>query len=581
MHEEAGLVVTLATGLGLAFLFGFLAARLRLPPLVGYLIAGVVVGPFTPGIVADASLAAQLAEVGIILLMFGVGLHFSTDDLLAVKGIAVPGAILQILFATAIGAATAHLWGWSIGAGLIFGLALSVASTVVLLRALEERNGLQTPNGRIAVGWLIVEDLAMVLTLVLVPALAGLMQGGPDGATSGSSIAALLLDMLVTIGKVVAFVAVVLLVGPRVLPPLLRQVARAGSRELFTLAVLAVALGIALGSSVLFGVSLALGAFCAGIVLAKSEYSQRAATESLPLQDAFAVLFFVSVGMLFDPSVVIREPGAVLLTLLVIVIGKSLIAFCIVMALGYPVGTALTVSASLAQIGEFSFILAGLGLSLSLMPPEGRDLILAGAILSIVLNPVIFSLVRPLAEWLDGMVGPAASERRARTLAALGDQLEHRQRIAEASAPPRSVLSAETIATIPLFARATVEARRELAMLFVPRAAVPGERIIRRGEDSNELFFIASGVVEVGRGSQRIRLGAGDFFGEMGVLTGEKRSADVTAIDFTDLLGLNRQTFLNFLERYPALRSEVEAVAEQRTRMNRSAETVPPAPASS
>jgi CPA2 family monovalent cation:H+ antiporter-2 len=277
--------------------------------------------------------------------------------------------------------------------------------------------------------------------------------------------------------------------------------------------------------------------------------------------------------MLFDPSVILREPGAVLVTLMIIVVGKSVIAFCIVMALGYPAGTALTVSASLAQIGEFSFILAGLGLSLSLMPSEGRDLILAGAILSIVINPAVFSLVQPLANWLDGLAGPAASERQAQKLAGLGDRLEDRQRIAEASAPPRSILSEETIATIPLFARASAEARRELATLFIPRAAVPGERIIRRGDDSNEMFFIARGAVEVGRGGRRIRLGAGDFFGEMGVLTGEKRSAHVTAIDFTELLGLNRQTFLNFLQRYPELRREVEAVAEERTRMNRSAES--------
>jgi monovalent cation:H+ antiporter-2, CPA2 family len=266
----------------------------------------------------------------------------------------------------------------------------------------------------------------------------------------------------------------------------------------------------------------------------------------------------------------------VLVTLLVIVFGKSMIAFCIVMALGYPAGTALTVSASLAQIGEFSFILAGLGISLSLLPGEGSDLILAGAILSIVLNPAIFSLVQPLADRLDGLAGPVSSERRAKKLAALGERLEDRQRIAEASAPPRSVLTEETIATIPLFAGASAEARRELATLFVPRTAVPGERIIRRGDEPTEMFFIASGAVEVGRGSQRIRLGAGDFFGEMGVLTGEKRSADVTATDFTDLLVLNRQTFLGFLQRYPDLRREVEAVAEQRARMNRSVEDAPP-----
>lgn len=400
MPHETALIATIAMGLVAAFACGFAAIRLRLPPLVGYLLAGVAVGPFTPGFVGDEELAGQLAEIGVILLMFGVGLHFSIKDLLAVRKIAIPGAVGQIAVGTALGAGIAMMWGWSFGAGLVFGLALSVASTVVLLRALEERNVLDSLNGRIAVGWLIVEDLAMVLALVLLPAFAGLLGGDARGLAGHVAGENLGLTLTLTLGKVALFLGLVLVVGKRLVPWLLEQVARTGSRELFTLAVLATALGIAYGSAELFGVSFALGAFFAGVVLSESEFSHRAGTDSLPLQDAFAVLFFVSVGMLFDPSILVREPLAVLTVLLVITVGKSVAAFGIVLAFGHPVSTALTVSASLAQIGEFSFILAGLGMVLGLLPVEGRDLILAGALLSITLNPLVFAGLDRLGAWL-------------------------------------------------------------------------------------------------------------------------------------------------------------------------------------
>ncbi|UEM03428.1 Kef family K(+) transporter [Skermanella rosea] len=400
MPHETTLITTIVMGLVLAFAGGFIASKLKLPPLVGYLLAGVAVGPFTPGFVADEKLAGQLAEIGVILLMFGVGLHFSIKDLLAVRRIAIPGAMGQIAVATALGVGIAHLWGWSFGAGLVFGLALSVASTVVLLRALEERNTLDSVNGRIAVGWLIVEDLAMVLTLVLLPAFAGILGDGPRSPAGHVSGGDLALTLGLTLGKVALFLALVLIVGRRVVPWVFEQVARIGSRELFTLSVLATALGIAFGSAELFGVSFALGAFFAGVILSESDFSHQAAADSLPLQDAFAVLFFVSVGMLFDPSILVNEPFAVLAVVLVIVLGKSLAAFGIVLAFGYPVATALTVSASLAQIGEFSFILAGLGVVLGLLPAEGRDLILAGALLSITLNPLVFAVLDRLGAWL-------------------------------------------------------------------------------------------------------------------------------------------------------------------------------------
>ncbi|MBP5991348.1 MAG: Kef family K(+) transporter [Piscinibacter sp.] len=396
MHHELALINTIAAALGLALVLGFVAARLRLPALVGYLAAGIVIGPFTPGFVADAALAAQLAEIGVMLLMFGVGLHFSLDDLLQVKRVAVPGAVVQMAAATAMGAAMASAWGWDLGAALVFGISLSVASTVVLLKALEAKGAVDTVNGRIAVGWLVVEDLAMVLVLVLLPALAPMLRGG-----GGAGIdAELWLTLARTLLAVAAFVALMLVLGRRLFPWLLWQVARTGSRELFTLCVVAAAVTIAFGSARLFGVSFALGAFFAGMVLRESEFSHRAAEESLPLRDAFAVLFFVSVGMLFDPRVMVERPLQVLAVVAVIVVGKSLAAGALVLLLRYPLNTALTVSASLAQIGEFSFILAALGVSLQLLPPEGQSLIVAGALISIALNPLTFSCTSPFERWI-------------------------------------------------------------------------------------------------------------------------------------------------------------------------------------
>lgn len=387
MPHHTSLIAILCVGFVLAFVLGLLAQRLRLSPLVGYLVAGILAGPFTPGFVGDQTLAPQLAEIGVILLMFGVGLHFSLRDLMAVKAIALPGAVIQIAVATALGWALARWLGWSDGAGLMFGLALSVASTVVLLRALEERRLLETGKGRIAIGWLIVEDLAMVLALVLLPALAGTLGGESSGEEN------VWLALLLTLGKVAGFVAVMLIVGRRAIPWVLERVAGTGSRELFTLCVLAIAMGVAFGAAELFGVSFALGAFFAGMLLNESEFSHKAAQDSLPMRDAFAVLFFVSVGMLFDPHIVVEQPLAILATFLIIVFGKSVAAWAIVRAFGKSHSTALTISASLAQIGEFSFILAGLGLSLKILPQAGHDLILAGALLSIVVNPFLFTLL--------------------------------------------------------------------------------------------------------------------------------------------------------------------------------------------
>ncbi len=396
MPHSVELITTIAAALGLALIFGFVAVRLRLPALIGYLLAGIVIGPYTPGFVADTALAGQLAEIGVMLLMFGVGLHFSLDDLLSVKKIALPGAVVQIAVATAMGMGLAHWWGWDLMAGMVFGLSLSVASTVVLLKALESRGVLATPNGRIAVGWLVVEDLVMVMVLVLLPPLAATL-GSSAGATDVSS---LLTTLAITLGQVALFIVLMLVVGRRVFPWLLWQVARTGSRELFTLCVVAAALGIAYGSSAVFGVSFALGAFFAGMVLRESALSYRAAEESLPLRDAFAVLFFVSVGMLFDPNVLMEQPLQVLAVVAIIVFGKSLAAFLLVLAFRYPLNTALTVSASLAQIGEFSFILAGLGMALGVLPVEGHSLILAGALISIALNPLLFQAVEPAQAWI-------------------------------------------------------------------------------------------------------------------------------------------------------------------------------------
>jgi CPA2 family monovalent cation:H+ antiporter-2 len=392
------LITTIVAGLGLALIMGFIAARLKLPALVGYLIAGIIIGPATPGFVADLELSSQLAEIGVMLLMFGVGLHFSLDDLLAVRRIALPGAIVQIGVATLLGMTVAAFWGWSLAAGIVFGLALSVASTVVLLRALESRGVLESVNGRIAVGWLVVEDLVMVLVLVLLPALS--LGGNAEVSAEAAGNSSLLITLAFKLVQVSVFIALMLVVGKRLFPWLLWQIAGTGSRELFTLCVIAAAVGIAYGSAELFGVSFALGAFFAGMVMRESPLSYRAAEESLPLRDAFSVLFFVSVGMLLDPNVLIRQPLRVLVVVAIIIFGKSLAAFFIVLLFRYPLNTALTVSASLAQIGEFSFILANLGVSQGLLPTEGQSLILAGAIISIAFNPLVFHAMEPAQAWI-------------------------------------------------------------------------------------------------------------------------------------------------------------------------------------
>jgi CPA2 family monovalent cation:H+ antiporter-2 len=396
MPHDISLITTLAAGFGLALVFGLAAERLKFPALVGYLLAGIVIGPATPGFVANVQIAAELSEIGVMLLMFGVGLHFSLNDLLAVRRIALPGAVVQMGVATLLGMAMAWAWGWNMGAGLVFGLSLSCASTVVLLKALETRGVLDTMNGRIAVGWLVVEDLATVILLVLLPPLAGVL-GGQSANAAGEP---LWRTVALTLLEVSAFVALMLIVGRRVLPWLLWQVTRTGSRELFTLAVVAAAIGIAFGAASLFGVSFALGAFFAGMVMRESEFSHRAAQESLPLRDAFAVLFFVSIGMLFDPAVLLENPLQVLGVVAVIIVGKSIAAALLVIAFRYPLNTAFTVAASLAQIGEFSFILIGLGLSLGLVPTEAQSLIVAGALISIALNPFVFTAVEPVRAWV-------------------------------------------------------------------------------------------------------------------------------------------------------------------------------------
>lgn len=397
MVHNISLITTLAAGFGAALVLGFVAERLRIPALVGYLVAGILIGPSTPGFVADLDIASQLAEIGVMLLMFGVGLHFSLKDLLAVKRIAIPGAIVQMTLATLLGMLLAHWLGWSLGAGLIFGLSLSCASTVVLLKGLESRGILDSMNGRIAVGWLVVEDLATVLVLVLLPPLARVL-GGDESASAGD----LWLSLGTMLLQVSAFVALMVIGGRRLLPWLLWQISKTGSRELFTLAVIATAISIAYGAAALFSVSFALGAFFAGTVMRESRFSHRAAEESLPLRDAFSVLFFVSVGMLFEPGVLLAQPLPLLAVIAIIVIGKSLAAVALVLSLRYPLNTALTVAASLAQIGEFSFMLAGLGLALDMLPRDGMSLVVAGALLSIAINPLLFSAIEPLRRWAIG-----------------------------------------------------------------------------------------------------------------------------------------------------------------------------------
>jgi len=421
MHHA--LIATIAAGIGLAFVLGLIATRLRMPPLVGYLAAGVVIGPFTPGFVADSDLANQLSEIGVILLMFGVGIHFSLADLLAVRRIALPGAIAQITAATLLGAVFAHWMGWSWSSGIVFGLCLSVASTVVLLRAMESRGMLDTNDGRIAVGWLIVEDVATVVVLVLLPTFASVQgEGATDRGTSD-----VLITIALTLAKVAVFVALMFVVGGRAVPWLLHRVARTGSREMFTLAVLSMALCIAVGASVLFGVSFALGAFLAGMVVNGSDLSHEAASDALPLQDAFSVLFFVAVGMLFDPRILVDQPLQVLMVVLVVMIGKSLAAFALVLAFRYPVRTALTISASLAQIGEFSFILAALAMQLGFLPPEAQSLIVAGAILSISLNPVAFWWTDRASRWIEARPRLLAALQRTSVINAVPPSARHEQ----------------------------------------------------------------------------------------------------------------------------------------------------------
>ena len=398
MHSVS-LITTVAASFGIALIMGLIAVKLKLPALVGYLFAGMIIGPGTPGFVADLGLSTELAEIGVILLMFGVGLHFSLEDLLEVKRIAVPGSIVRMVVATAMGAALASFWGWGLGACLVFGLSLAVASTVVLIKALEQRGTLRTMNGQIAVGWLIVEDLAMVLVLVLLPPLSEWLGGHPATDMVGASHS-LWWSLSIALVKISVFVAFMLIVGRRVFPWLLGYVAETGSRELFSLSVIAAAVGVAYGSAKLFGVSFALGAFFAGMLMRESHLSHRAAQESLPLRDAFSVLFFVSVGMLFDPSILIHQPLRVLAVVAIIIFGKSLVSFVLVLAFRYPLNTALTVSAGLAQIGEFSFILTGLGMSLGLLPHEGQSLVLAGAIISISLNQFVFKTIQPAENWI-------------------------------------------------------------------------------------------------------------------------------------------------------------------------------------
>ena len=412
LHHDVALISTMAASLVYALVGGYIACRLRLPPLLGYLLAGIAVGPFTPGFVADAKLAPQLAEIGVILLMFGVGMHFSLRDLLAVRKIAIPGALVQIAIAVALTWAVTHFWGWGVGPSVVLGLALSVASTVVLLRALEAEGILDSPSGRIAVGWLVVEDLVTVLILVMLPALASSLGGqavGADHPLPDNDATQIFLALGLVLGKFIGFVLLMLIVGARLLPWVLQQVAATRSGELFTLAVIAVAIGIGFGAAELFGLSFALGAFFAGVVVGESDHSHRATEEMRPLQDAFTALFFVAMGMLFDPEILVKQPLQVLAVLAIIVFGKSLIAFLIVIFLRQPVGSALVVAASLAQIGEFSFILAELGIGLHLLPAEGQSLIVAGALLSITLNSFLMRGVGLIRRQIENRSPPLES----------------------------------------------------------------------------------------------------------------------------------------------------------------------------
>lgn len=568
VHQEVTLIATVAVSFVFAAVLGYMADRLRLPPLVGYLVAGILMGPFTPGFVADTGLAGQLAEMGVILLMFGVGLHFSTADLLAVRGIAVPGAIIRIIIATLLGIGLAKWWGWGLGAGIVFGLSLSVASTVVLLKVLEERNLLNSASGRVAVGWLIVEDLAMVLALVLLPALAELLGGhAASDAAQGAGLP-LSLAIALTLLKVGAFAVMAIFVGPKIVPWLLTLVARTGSRELFTLTVLAIALGIAFGSAEIFGVSFALGAFFAGVVMSESNLSHRAAADSLPLQNAFSVLFFVSVGMLFDPSILVRQPMAVISALTLIIVGKAIISFLIVVLLRYPIGMALTVAGGLAQIGEFSFILAGLGVSLGLLPTDGQDVILASAIISITLNPLVCAGAEALHTYVHARWPVLSNHYGRRRHEALGRELEKIRALTEARERQHQLEMQQLIETFPLFAKVDEHSQEELLLLFRPKSALPGERVMRKGDRGDGMYFLSSGAVEVRLPGAAVRLEPGAFFGEMALLSGGRRTADVIAIDFCQFLVLERRDFNMFTARHPALRAAVSEMARERSQMN-------------
>lgn len=570
MHQVS-LIATIAVSLGLAVIFGLIAHKVRLSPLIGYLVTGVVMGTLLSGGMADNALASQLAEIGIMMMMFGTGLHFSMADLMAVGRLAIPGAIAQITVVTAIVATIAHYWGWSPGASLIFGLSLSVASTVVLLRALEDRNATSTTNGRIAIGWLIVEDLVMVLILVLLPALVEVLGGTANThIAQGAGDHHLLVKLGITLLKVSCFIGISLLFGPRVLPWLLREVARTGSRELFTLTVLAMALGIAYAAATLFEVSFALGAFFAGVVLNESELSHKAAANSLPLQDIFGALFFVSVGMLFDPSVLIREPLMVIAAVGLVVLGKTIVALGIVLLLRFPASTALTVSVSLAQIGEFSLILGGLGLSYGLLDSAGFNLILTAALISILVNPLLLSGTDKLIAWISRNVALNAhfEGRRIAQVNKIQSELDAATERAQARAASHKTFTPEElVAHFPLFSRLTPEQRQALVLHFQPHAAVPGERIIKAGEIADAMYLISNGEVEITIDGQRIKTrGPGEFFGEMALLRGDRRGADVTALDYCSFAKLSGADFRRFLKRYPDIHAQVTELAAERTK---------------
>jgi CPA2 family monovalent cation:H+ antiporter-2 len=569
MPHDVTLIATIAISFVLAFVLGYTAIRLRLQPLVGYLIAGVVIGRAIGASGDEHAMADQLAEIGVMLLMFGVGLHFSLSDLLAVRRIAVPGALALIVLATAVGAAMATAWGWSVGAGLVFGLSLSVASTVVLLKALEERNGVSTPNGRVVVGWLIVEDLAMVVVLVLLPALAEVLGGTAGAGGHGEADRSVLATLAITIGKVGAFVVVALLLGPRVMPLLLKQVARTGSRELFTLAVLAIALGIAYGANALLGVSYALGAFFAGMVLNESALSHKAAVNSMPLQDAFSVLFFVSVGMKFDPSVLTTGPLLVLGTLVLVLVVKAVAAWAIVLAMGYPRSTALLAAASTGRVGEFSFILGGLGIVHGLLPPEGLNLVLAAAVLSISATPLVFAVADRLTARAAARPTPADERRRAK-FDVLRDEMETAHEAAAERARHHETFTPESLVErFPLFQGLTPEQREVLVLHFQPLEARPGDRLVRKGERADRVYFINEGEVEVAAPGKKIALAAGDYFGEMALLSGQPRSADVTALDYGKFSTLSQRDFRSLLRKFPSMRAEISARAAARGEQNR------------